>query len=449
MDRNIPTAIGPAIRALGKIGHPKAIRPLATLQEGLASYSDNLFEVLYALARIGTKNAIEVILHRLEKGYDKEKKEAKKCLGIIENQNGIQYMISLLKKKDFLHKNIIAESLGLKSPIVVEPSLIKFLRNEWKVKKLKDQSLLAKIVKIAANNSVRCSAVKNLTDQGLLAEIACSNEDRPVRLAALYTLSIMSTPLSTEAIKWLKKPKKEAYNDYENNYRLAIIQGIKREQWPVVLVEESIGVYDKSSTGLVPPGRYSFSLSYSRTDDFYKTYSKSNVKIDGILEPNAIYWIYSGGLAITWDPGIKLICKGDDCISVAKKDSNRHIREAAVSHMITNQGVLADIAKTDKNSYVRKGAVEKLDTEKWQDLLADIAKNDKDEWVCEESVKRLKNQYVLADIAKNNGFWRVRREAVQKLKDQEILSWVFKNDRDWEVQEAAELRLKELKKNKK
>ena len=155
---------------------------------------------------------------------------------MIKNRNGIEYMISLFKKKNFLYKKIIALSLGLKNPIFVELSMIKLLRNADEVKKLRDQSLLLKIIKIASKRSVRETAVKTLTDQKLLAEIAYSDN----RITALETLNIMSVPLNNEAKTWLRKPKKKEHTEYENNFRFAIIQGMKKEHWPIVISEPSI-----------------------------------------------------------------------------------------------------------------------------------------------------------------------------------------------------------------
>lgn len=132
LNDNNATVVGSAIVALGNIGDPRAIEPLAQLSDKLGTWSTRL-KIPYSLAKIGTKRAVEVLINKWNSisSFDKEDKEAyEKSLERIENQEGLEYMFSLLMDKEFSQKNRIAMFLGkTNNPLAVDP-LIKFLNEE-------------------------------------------------------------------------------------------------------------------------------------------------------------------------------------------------------------------------------------------------------------------------------------------------------------------------------
>jgi len=229
---------------------------------------------------------------------------------------------------------------------------------ETAVGMLQDQAVLTGIAKDDKDIVVRMTAVGRLTDQTLLAEIAYNDKDIYIRKAALQALIKAPKPISAEAIAWLKRTKKGGQSDWERNARKALIQGILEDQWPVVVAEPGVIVSDE---GLLPPGRYTFSASYSSTGGAINYSSKENVSFSGILKPDGIYWIHSGAYNISevWNPWIELICNGQGCASIAKTHDNDKVRMAAVEK-IANLVLLADIAKNDESETVRGVAESRL-----------------------------------------------------------------------------------------
>lgn len=259
------------------------------------------------------------------------------------------------------------------------------------IEKLTDQTVLAEIARIGRNfsNEIRMAAIKKVSDQILLAEIACTDKNEDVIDAALSALRKTPKPLSAKAIEWLQQPLKEKWNDLEKNARKAIIEGIPEESWPVVLAEPGIVVVTsdrglsslqyyvkiRSSVDLrsiahgicpiigapIPPGPYTFVVYYDyislgRREE---QWSQNFLSFSSTIELDGIYLIYSGVVGSNWNPGIKLICKGEECVSVAKNYENPEVRSAAVEKL-TDQAVLADIARNDKESEVRSAAERRL-----------------------------------------------------------------------------------------
>jgi len=345
---------------------------------------------------------------------------------------------------------------------------------EAAVRELTDQELIADIARNDEWWHVRQTAVKNpnLTDQTVIADIARNDTFFDVRIDALRILIKTPKPISAEAIARLQRSQKEKpsdWGDWEENACRALIKGIPEERWPVVIKDMGVSI-SLPKDDPIPPGRYTFSASYKRGDSG----SIENVSFSAKLELDGIYKIYSGVFDNSWNPAIKLICKGHGCDSVAKNHKDNYIRLAA-AEKLTNQtvaqAIFANIAKNDKDDWVRWAAVKKLLD---QTLLADIAKNDKgwnvraaavekltdmalladiarnceDSYVRMTAVEKLNDQIALADIARNDEYSDVRRAAVWKLTDQVLLADIARNDKDSDVRDAAERRLKELQKNK-
>jgi len=121
---------------------------------------------------------------------------------------------------------------------------------------------------------------------------------------------------------------------------------------------------------------------------------------------------------------------------IAKNDEDVHVREAAISKLITPDQIL--LAEAAKKHLMASAAVEKLTD---QALLAEVAKSYGN---ASDAVKKLTDQALLAEVAKNASNTHVGKAAVGKLSDQAFLADVARSCSDDEVRKAAIKKIKDL-----
>ena len=301
------------------------------------------------------------------------------------------------------------------------------------VKKLTDQTVLAKVAMEDEHDWVRRTAVEKLTDPLLLARIAVEDEDYLVRGTAVGNQNLTDQSLLAEIAGKDSHPE-TCYKAINKVFDSSLLDTCKHRQYGNIRRFAQLRLILRDPVIVKHTGRIEAYIIYTSTSESYTFDIVNSTSIYGerlevYIENMTDRSVILREHLITDFPKVT---RSRQRIS-AYFDFDRILGELLENCNVTDSG-LADIAINAKGRAVPRAAVEKLTD---QPLLRKIAVEHEDDGVRRTAVKKLTDQPLLGKIAVEDEDGGVRRTALEKLTDQPLLEKIAVEHEDYWIRTAA------------